>query len=169
MSLQQILKITVLIVELSQCIHKYLCTITVINRLSRHVFQVVFKKKSLNFHSTSTFTPRVTVTIILSEVCQPVVTHYVTCCCTLQFKMSRTKSSHNQDLLQAELQTAQVCEIRDAVTWHVTDIINSASYIQLSYAHAQATYRNKVKLQRAVTDLRDVSSKLQEIKQYLSQ
>ena len=83
--------------------------------------------------------------------------------------MSHTKSSHNQDLLQAELQTAQIHEIRDAVTWRVTDIINSASNIQLSSSHAQATYRNKVKLQRAVADLRDVSSKLQEIKQYLSQ
>ena len=113
-----------------------------------------------------TFTPRVTVTIILSEICQSVVTHYVTCCCTLQFKMSHTKSSHNQDLLQAELQTAQVREIRDVVTWRVTDIINSASNIQLSSAHAQATYRNKVKFQRAVADLRDVSSKLQEIEQY---
>ena len=67
--------------------------------------------------------------------------------------MSRTKSSPNQDVLQAELQTAQVREIRDAVTSHVTDIINSASNMQLSSSHAQATYTNKVKLQRAVADL----------------
>ena len=37
--------------------------------------------------------------------------------------MNHTKPSPNQDVLQAELQTAQVHEIRDAVTWCVTDII----------------------------------------------
>ena len=83
--------------------------------------------------------------------------------------MSHTKPNPNQDVLQAELQRAQVREIRDAVTWHVTDIINSASNIQQSSAHVTATYTNKVKLQRAAADLRDVSSKLQEIEQYLSQ
>ena len=83
--------------------------------------------------------------------------------------MSPTKPSHNQDVLQAELQRAQVHEIRDAVTWCVTDIIYSASNIQQSSAHATATYTNKVKLQRAAADLRDVSSKLQEIEQYLNQ
>ena len=83
--------------------------------------------------------------------------------------MNYTKPSPNQDVLQAELQTAQVCKIRDAVTWHVTEIINSASNIQQSSACATATYTSKVKLQRGAADLQDVSSKLQEIEQYLSQ
>ena len=83
--------------------------------------------------------------------------------------MSHTQPNPDQDMLQAELQRAQVHEIRDAVTWCVTDIINSASNIQQLSAHATATYTNKVKLQRAAADLRDVSSKLQEIEQYLSQ
>ena len=108
-------------------------------------------------------------TVFLLGICQSVICHFVTCCGTLQFKMNYTKPSPNQDVLQAELQTVQVPEIRDPVTWCVTDVINSASNIQQSSTHARATYTNKVKLQRAAADLWDVSSKLQEIEQYLCQ
>ena len=81
--------------------------------------------------------------------------------------MSHTNPK-SQDLLQAELQAAKNTEIIDAITWRITDIINSASTIQQVSSTSRPTYSNKVKLQRAAADLRDVSSKLQEIEQYLS-
>ena len=79
------------------------------------------------------------------------------------------KLNPRRDILQTELQTAQVVEIKDAVTWRITDIINSSSNIQLMTSRARVTYIDRVKLQRAAADLRDVSSKLQESEQYLSQ
>ena len=77
--------------------------------------------------------------------------------------------SNPKDVLQDELKKAKLDEIKEAVTWHLTDIITTSCNIQQLCFGAQDTYKNKVNLQRAAADLRDVSSKLQEIEQYLSQ
>ena len=77
--------------------------------------------------------------------------------------------SNPKDVLQDELMKAKLDEIKEAVTWHLTDIITTSGNIQQLCLHAQDTYKNKVNLQRTAANLRDVSSKLQEIEQYLSQ
>ena len=81
--------------------------------------------------------------------------------------MSQT-NSNSKDVLQAELERAKNSEVIDAITWRITDIINSASTIQHISLNSRPSYSKKVKLQRAAADLRDVSSRLQEIEQYLS-
>ena len=83
--------------------------------------------------------------------------------------MNNPNTNPEPDVLKTDLQRGQLSEIKEAVTWCLADIVNSSSNIQDFTTRARPNYKNKVLLQRAVADLRDVSSKLQEIEQYMSQ
>ena len=83
--------------------------------------------------------------------------------------MSHTNPKPSQDILKDEILRAKMSEIKEVITWRLTDIINSASNIQVVSANSPNSYRRRILLQRAIADLRDVSSKLQEIEQYLMQ
>ena len=83
--------------------------------------------------------------------------------------MSHTNPKPSQDIFKDEILRAKTTEIKERITWRLTDIINSASNIQVVSANLPDSYRRRILLQRAIADLRDVSSKLQEINQYLTQ
>ena len=60
---------------MSQYIKMYSATVTVIDKLLGNVFQVLFPPQK----KFKTFIPCATVTVFLSEICQSVICHYVTC------------------------------------------------------------------------------------------
>ena len=68
--------------------------------------------------------------------------------------MNQTKANPKPDVLKADLQRGQYSEIKEAITWHLADIVNSSSNIQDLISCAHDNYRNKVLLQRDIADLR---------------